>query len=239
VFMITTDNPFRLLIKAVLAAISCVVMGAPAAQVAEPDYQFAFRVQDISPVNGMQTGTLQVSMLPPLLYPDDGDAPVTMEAVLNLNATLHAAQWLAQKDLESLTDGLEIFVLEKFRLFRRADQIEQFRQWLDPQTYLLLADSVSRNEVNLESDRQFYRQFDDIRLLGSIRYGVYTLLYTQFRSAGSGELMTSVMPARYVDNRLVTAGSLHLNSHALYRMLVFGTLQLQLVQFLEGRVKKL
>jgi hypothetical protein len=235
--MITRDKLLRIPTKAVLAAVCCLAMASLAAQAPEPDYRFEFRALDVNPANGTQTGTLQVRILPPQLYPDDGNSQPATEAVLSVDATLHAARWLAQQGRDSLTDELEIFVLEKFRLFQNADQVEQYRQWLDPETFLLLADSVSRNEIDLVSDRQFYSQFDDIRLLASIRYGVYTLLYTQFRTADSGELTTSVMPARYVDNRLVTAGNLHLNSHAFYRMLVFGTLQSHLLLYLEGKVK--
>jgi len=220
----------------VIAAACCVFMNSLAAQMREPNYQFEFTVQHVDDENNSQSGTLELRVLPPNPYP--GDDIQELEGILRFDAKLHAAQWLVQGGSNVLTGEQEVFVLEKFRLFKEADKVEQYQQLLDPETYLLLAEAVSKNEVDLASDQQFYSEFDDIRLLASIRYGVYTLLYTQFRSAVSGELITSVMPARHVNNRLVTAGILHQNSHELYRMLVFGTLQLQFFQYLEERVKK-
>ena len=175
-----------------------------------------------------------MNVLPPQLHQVDENSVPATPVTLRLDAILYTGQWLIDSDSEQSDNELndveqvvsenENFVLAKFKLFQDAEQPEQYRRWLDPETYASFAESIARNEIDLASDREFYQQYDNIRLLASVRYGVYTLLYTQFRTAETGELTTSVMPARFVDGVMVTAGSLHARSHELYRMLVFGTL---------------
>ena len=208
-----------------------------AAQTPEPEYQFEFVAADADTGDGGQAGILRISVLPPLLHERIGNAVFAVPAILALDSRLYSGQWLADVDSEELAAEQERFVLGKFMLFQTAERLEQYQQWLDPETYSTFSEAIDRNEIDLESDREIYQQYDNIRLLGSVRYGVYSLLYTQFRTQRSGELTTSVMPARYVDGRLVTAGSLHASSHELYRMLAFGTLQRQLMDYLETRVK--
>jgi len=216
--------------------VCCVLAGPLAAQAAEPDYQFEFIARNINSGAGEQTGILQVSVLPPQLHQNDRSNEAAQPAILRLEAEVYSGQWLAGSGSNQPASEQERLVLGKFELFQTAEQAEQYQRWLDPETYSTFLESIARNEIDLASDRELYLQYDNIRLLASIRYGVYTLLYTQFRTAGSEELTASVMPARVVGDRLVTAGSLHANSHELYRMLVFGTLQRQLMGFLEKRV---
>ena len=222
------------------------------AQTTEPDYQFEFIARAANSSDEIAVGALEVSVLPPQLHQGNGNGESATPVVLALDAMLFPGQWLIASSREepgveelgreelSSDERASIegnFVRGKFTLFQTAEQPQQYQQWLDPETYSTFMESVAGNEIDLASDREFYLQYDNIRLLGSIRYGVYTLLYTQFRSAGSEQVTTSVMPVRYLDGRLVTAGSLHASSHELYRMLAFGTLQRQLMIYLEERVK--
>ena len=250
--LVINTGKLKVFAKLTVLSICCGIVGSLAAQTTEPDYQFDFTPHDASAEAGEQSGILQVTVLPPQLHQPDDSGAQAVPVVMRLDAVLSTGQWLAggdgrqaiseqataeQATTEQVTTEKERFVLGKFNLFQNAGQAEQYRQWLDPETYSVFAESIARNEIDLASDREFYQQYDNIRLLGSIRYGVYFLLYTQFRTAESGELTTSIMPVRYVDDALVTAASLHADSHELYRMLVFGTLQRQLMNYMEERVK--
>lgn len=206
------------------------------AQTADPVYRLAFIPGEPVAAGAVQPGVFRVSVQPPEeTFAQQSTDPV-VAAELSLQGSRYDGRWLfAATDNDTLAEE-ERFVLEKFRLFQNADSAEQFRPWLDEETFAAFARSVRSGEIDLLSDREQYRQYDAIRLLGSIRYGVYTLLYTQFRAADTGEPVTSVMPVRRVEYRLVTAGGLHGNSHELYRMLAFGTLQRQLTAFLAQRI---
>lgn len=215
-----------------------------AAQPAGPDYRFEF-VPDAAD-SGPGSGILEVTVLPPDLALQQADSHPPVSVRLSAAVTLYPGNWLVSQMQKGELDessmahrGLteqESFVREKFRLFQAAEQAEQFREWLDEETFARFSESVLNGEIDLAADREFYLQYDDIRLLGSLRYGVYTLLYTQFREAQTGDLIPSVMPVRRVGGKLLTAGSLHASSHELYRLFAFGSLQQSLMVYLEELV---
>ncbi len=207
-----------------------------AAQTLEPEYQFRFTPDTPSPGISAGAGKLEVSAVPPDLEYSQVDSKPPVPVEFTVRARVYSGRWLVDKvSEEDLTDE-ERFVRAKFNLFQTALQPEQYREWLDAETYSVFERSVADGEINLAMDRDFYLQFDSIRLLGSVQYGVYILLYTQFQSVESGELMVSVMPVRQLGSRLVTAGSMHATSHELYRMLAFGSLQRQLMDYLESLI---
>ncbi|MBT8145576.1 MAG: hypothetical protein KJN90_01915 [Gammaproteobacteria bacterium] len=234
------------LIKLMLVLACAGVAGSATAQAPGPDYRFEFIANRGAAAKGAQSGLLRVQVLPPLPNSGASADEQAVPVVMTLDAVLYPGQWLVNGGRDQTTSerynnqvsasDQEKFVLGKFTLFQTAEQLEDYRLWLDSETFTSFAESVSSGDIDLASDREFYQQYDNIRLLGSVRYGPYTLLYTQFRTAEGGELATSVMPARLLDGRLVTAGSVHASSHALYRLLAFGTLQQSLVEYLEARV---
>ena len=216
------------------------------AQPVGPDYRFEF-VPDAADSGLLaESGTLEVTVLPPDQALLEADSDPSVSVRLSAAVTLYPGNWLMSQRQEGELDESsapdrelteqESFVREKFRLFQAAEQAEQFRDWLDEETFTRFSESVMNGEIDLAADREFYLQYDDIRLLGSLRYGVYTLLYTQFREAQSGEFVPSVMPVRRVGGKLLTAGSLHASSNELYRLFAFGSLQQSLMVYLEEMV---
>lgn len=231
----------------VLLLLSPLALGQPQ----EPSFRIEIVAGSEPSSSGRTPVAFQISVTPPYLYAGGagdadraGDTPVA--ATMTLEADLYSGRWLrvvpdsggsaANTAADTAASDEEAFVLAKFHAFREFAGADQFRDLLDAETHAGLLDSVARGEIDLVADREFYRQFDNIRLLAGIHYGVYILLYTQFRDAVSGEVFNSVMPARYVDGRLVTAGSLHRQPSVVYRMLAFGALQRQLMDHLEARL---
>jgi hypothetical protein len=216
------------------------------AQPAEPDYRFEFVPDEAASGLFAESGILEITVLPPDLALQQVDSDPAVSISLSAAVTLFPGNWLMSQAQEGEPDEArrtpgelteqEVFVREKFRLFQAADRVEQFREWLDAETFLRFSESVINGGIDLAADREIYLQYDDIRLLGSLRYGVYTLLYTQFRDARSGDLVTSVMPVRRVGGKLLTAGSLHTSSHELYRLFALGSLQQSFMVYLEERV---
>jgi len=205
------------------------------AQNQDPSYQVEFVRNAADAGLSRSAGMLRVQINPPDLYGPDGEPGDPAPATLELQAAVFAGAWLA--DLETADSEEETFVLAKFDLFRSADTPEQYREWLDAESYASFLESIASGRIDLAADREVYALYDNIRLLGFVRYGVYTLLYTQFREAGSNTLHTSVMPVRRVNGRLLTAGSMNTNSHELYRQLVFGPLQRQITAYLERLIE--
>ncbi|MCB1669730.1 MAG: hypothetical protein R3F41_14510 [Gammaproteobacteria bacterium] len=207
-----------------------------AAQTDEPDYRFHFIPDGGQLAAAGQPGLLEVSVQPPDLGYRQPDTDSSVPVELSIRAVVYPGRWLDDSLADTDLAEAERFVRAKLRLFQTAVQPQQYRQWLDEETYAVFAGSVASGEIDLAEDRQFYRQYDSLRLLASLRYGVYSLLYVQFHSTAGDELVEAVMPVRRVAGRLITAGSLHAASHELYRMLAFGSLQRQLHRFLELRV---
>ncbi len=222
--------------KIITSLFLLVMAGTVLAQSTEPVYRFEFRPGSAADAAGVQSGRLQVHALPPGREVQTGDSGEPAELTLSAAARLYRGSWLTEVEDETGLAEAELFVLAKFRLFRTADDAEEFKPWLDGETFAAFSQSVARGDIDLAADRLIYRQYDSIRLLGAIRYGYYTLLYTQFRSGQDGELLTSVMPVRRVGGRLVSAGALHARSHELYRMLSLGTLQRSLFDYLEAGI---
>jgi hypothetical protein len=177
-------------------------------------------------------GRLQIDILPPNLYDDADDAvPVT----LSLQALVYSGEWLIGENsvASAATSEEEAFVRTQFHAFQDFETAEAFRDLLDAQTFEAFTRDIAAGRIDLAADRELYAGYDNIRLLGSVRYGVYTLLYTQFRETASGRLDTSVMTVRRVAGELRTAGSLNASPPELYRMLTLGTLRVRLMDHLE------
>ena len=206
-----------------------------AAQV--PDYEFSFSELPADANGGSRRSVLQVDILPSsqqqVTDVDTIDGIEPVPALLTLQAQLYSGRWLA--DLPEVEIAAEAFVLAKFNLFRTAESATEFREFVDETTYASMLDSIERGQLDLAADREIYREYDNIRVLGAIHYGDLILLYTQFRSAVTGEVMPTVMPAIKLGDRLVTAAAMHQVSHELYRMLAFGTMMPRLMEFFEAQ----
>ena len=118
-----------------------------------------------------------------------------------------------------------------------AESVEEFRGFVDTTTYASMLESIEQGQLDLAADQDIYQEYDNIRLLGGIRYGDLKLLYTQFRSAATGETMPSVMPITEENSRLVTSGAMHQVSHELYRMIAFGTMLPSLMDYFEAQIQ--
>ncbi|MDT8398988.1 MAG: hypothetical protein RQ899_10280 [Pseudomonadales bacterium] len=124
--------------------------------------------------------TVVLSALPERLGLDKpGGEPKQVIIELRLKLFSSAPQWLLEKENVEILE--ERFVANVFQTHRSMQTVEDLRDILLPEFYSRKQETLMDSSAVREQTWPF-KKFDDIRLLGSIRYSYYDFFLTQVRN---------------------------------------------------------
>ncbi|MDT8398987.1 MAG: hypothetical protein RQ899_10275 [Pseudomonadales bacterium] len=134
--------------------------------------------------------TVRIRLLPYALPENPGyNKPVPI--VVKFSFKIFAeGKWLV--DQEDINFPEEILVKEYFLALKNLENVKDLEKFYDYETNVIKQKIFENDKKLFDSVTRNYSQFSDIRLIGSIKYGYYDLLLTQYLHNSGRDQTTSI-----------------------------------------------